>query len=301
MNYEDLEKIRSEYKKKVDQAKSKCFTIWLVVISAALFIAIMSRNGLAVFFAFSLQATIMIGIGGFLYTTFHTRNDSANYRKAYKAYFVSDALSKTFSEYNFNSEKGIDKFEIQKIGMMNTGDRFMSNDLVTGKYKGNSFKQSDVHIENESTDSDGNTTYTTIFKGRWIIFDFKKDLHKKLAVVGKGFNGAMASKRNGFKEIKLESADFHQHFNVYTQDGFEAYYVLDPAFMERTMALAEKHQDNVFLAFTDGQLHIGVHDGKDSFEPPSYKNPIDEAKEKSITHEEIKVITDIVDNLKLKA
>ena len=302
MNYDDLENFRLEYKKKIDEVKTRIFTIWLVIVFAV-FVLFMLTPGRSVFhfLFFCAHSAIMAGVAGVIYGMFHVRDTGKNYRKAYKAYFVSDALSKVFTDYRFNSDNGISKFEIQKTGMMKTGDVFKSNDLVTGKYKNINFTQSDVHIQDESTDSDGNTTYTTVFKGRWIIFDFKKDIDKKLAVVGKGFRGALVGKHGGYKELELESSEFHKHFHVYAQDGFEAYYVLDPAFMERVMSLAIKHNDNVYLAFTDGRLHIGIHDGKDSFEPPSYKKSIDEQAEKQKVYKDIKVITDIVDNLKLKA
>ena len=73
--------------------------------------------------------------------------------------------------------------------MMDTGDIYSSNDYVEGKYKGILFRQSDVHIQNESTDSDGNTTYTTVFRGRWMIFDFNKPFKANVEVAQKNFGG----------------------------------------------------------------------------------------------------------------
>jgi hypothetical protein len=182
-------------------------------------------------------------------------------------------------------------------GMIMMGDLYSSNDYCIAKYKGFPFIQADIHIQEEHEDSDGDRTYTTIFRGRWITFDFKKDFGKKLLVTGKQFYPAKKDK--SFRKIELESNEFNRMFNVYAQDGFEAFYLLDPAVMERIMKLSELHNGRVMVCFTDGKMHIAINNNTDSFEPPRYTQPIDEKAEFDKVMNDIKVVTNIVDELKL--
>jgi hypothetical protein len=188
--------------------------------------------------------------------------------------------------------------------MVSTGDRYSSNDFTSGKYKDVAFSQADVHIETEYTDSDGDTHYTTIFRGRFMIFEFPKQFNFKLAVIGKRFRaykkpGKNATTGQSAEKISTESNEFNQMFRIYGQDGFEAYYILDPSFMIKLMNIATAHKNKVLFAFYENRLVVGLDDGKDSFEPPSPLKQIDETKESTKISTDIKTITDFVDQLSL--
>ena len=301
MTFEELEKIRLDYKNEVMKAIKKALIAFgILILCLSPLYLLEGLSGFVSIFGLAICMAPVFSIFAVIYVLFFVSKKSDFYRKAYKAYFVSDALSKAFGNYQFDSKKGLDQFELEKIGMVNMGNSFSSNDLVIGSYKGVDFRQSDVYIASVSSDSDGHSTTTVLFKGRWIIFDFKKDLEKKLAVVGRSFIAESVERDKSYKKLELESIDFNTHFDVFAQDGFEAYYVLDPAFMERAVHLAGKYKDQVYFAFVDGKVHIAVNDTKDSFEPPSPMKEIDESAEKSKVESEVKLITDIVDVLKLE-
>ena len=54
------------------------------------------------------------------------------------------------------------------------------------------------------------------------------------------------------------------------------------------------------LFFVDGELHIAVNNFQNSFEAASIRKEIDEKAEIEKVKKDIKLITDIVDSLKLK-
>lgn len=85
-------------------------------------------------------------------------------------------------------EKGISYEQIASTQMMNMGDRFYSNDYFKAKYKNINFESSDVHIQEEHTDSDGDTTYVTIFRAQWFVFDFNKPFKANTQVCAKNFS-----------------------------------------------------------------------------------------------------------------
>lgn len=304
MKFEDVEKIRVQYKNKL----VKSFLISAGVTAAIVLIAFLITSHtrfsivtilpaifMSVFFAFVTSVIIV---------TLITRKDAIAYKKAYKAYFVEQNLMQTFADLKYDHSAGLDKQILKNTEMINTGDRYSSNDLTTGKYKNVAFTQADVHIETESTDSDGNTTYTTIFRGRFMIFEFPKKFNFKLEVVSKFFGAKKVPGRNPqtgrkFERFEVESPDFNKKFKIYAEDGFETFYLLDPAFIDRIEKLGAAYNKKMILCFVDNKLYVGLNEGKDSFEAPSPFKSIDEQAELEKIHGDIKVVTDFVDELRL--
>ncbi len=230
------------------------------------------------------------------------------YRTAFKQAFVRKSLESVFTDLEYEPDAGISYETIADTKMMSMGDRFHSEDYISGRYRNIFFEQSDVHIEekHESTDSKGHTTtsYVTLFRGRWMIFDFNKEFRAKLQVVQKGFPSAkrkrfFGKKENLFKKVELESEAFNHAFQVYAQNEHDAFYVITPAFMERIQNLAARNTGKLLFCFIDNRLHIAIHDNKDSFEPGSVFRPIDEQASLDKIRSEIQVITQFVDELEL--
>lgn len=275
----------------------------LVIIAIALGLILSNKGG-------SVGGILLFGYGlffGCLYLVIATlinRSIKRTYRNAYKAYFVEQNLNKTFTDLSYNHNLGLDGALLALTGMINIGDHYSSNDFTSGKYKNVAFSQADVHIENKYTDSDGDAHFTTIFKGKFMIFEFPKQFNFKLEIVGKRFRayykpGTNSKTGQNVEKISTESNEFNQMFHVYGQDSFEAYYILDPAFMVKLMEIATKHKNRVIFAFFANRLIIGLDDGNDSFEPPSPLKRLNESKESAKIESDIKNITDFVDQLSL--
>ena len=229
-----------------------------------------------------------------------------SYVDNFKNYFVKRTLEKIFTDLQYNPDRGIHKAVISGTGMMYTGDRYTTNDLITGKYKNINFMQSDVHIEeeHESTDSDGHTTtyYVTIFQGRWMIFDFNKTFKANVEVCEKGFSGNQANTLFGkskYQKVKMESEEFNKKFRVYAQDPHDAFYIITPSLMEKIKRLEAANKGKLFLGFCNNQLHVGIHDGSDSFEPGSCFSKINEEEVMNRMSTDVSKITMFVDELEL--
>ena len=304
MDFIDVESARQKYN---DKTKKYWRVAWIIlaiiVLFAVLFVIISGKISL-----FSIMPTIMMLFMGLVISaviiSLLTSKDAALYRKTYKAYFVEKNLQQTFTNLQYNHDAGIGKEVLKNTGMVNTGDRYSSNDLTIAKYRDVSFMQADAHIEEEHTDSDGDTTYVTIFRGRFMIFEFPKKFNFRLEVVGKGFGayrifGKDANTGRKASKISTESTDFNKSFRIFGDDGFEAYYILDPAFMEKIQAIGERYKYRLMFGFLNNQLIVGLNDGKDSFEPPAARKPLDEQVELKKISDDIHVITDFVDKLSL--
>lgn len=292
MNKEKLEELRLEVK--------NAYIVAFVVIVSLLIISML--------FVRIMFISMFIIILGIFITMIVTSKKRQQYKKGFKNYFVLSSLNKYFEELNYNPEQGMPYKTIADTKMMNMGDRYYSNDYMTGKYKNIYFEQADVHIEEEyeSTDSDGHTTtsYVTIFKGRWMIFDFNKSFKANVQVSQKGFGNSkvqlhLGKKEQLYQKVSMESEEFNKRFKVYAQNEHDAFYILTPSLMERIQRLDDNNKGKLLLCFIENKLHIGLYDGKDSFEAGSVFKAIDEEKVRKEIEKDIKTITQFVDELNL--
>ena len=304
MNFKDVEKAREEYKQKYQKT---------FIISSVISLAVTSIPGviMQVHFArgivglmsifFFILFSLVIGV---IVSTIASKNQARAYQRLYKAYFVEKTLKETFTNLEYSHEKGVSKEYIRATEMINTGDSYSSNDLTIARYKNVKFLQSDAHIQVQETDSDGNSYYVTIFKGRFMVFEFPKKFNFKLELVGNRFSAARIpgkDSKTGRKMTKksTESNEFNHAFRIYGQDDFESFYILDPAFMVKIMNISERYSNRLLLGFYDDKLLVALNDGKDSFEPPKFNKPIDEKAEFAKIQADIHVVTDFVDQLSL--
>lgn len=299
MKFEDLEQARQTY---VDRFKKVLLmSLSVAALPSLLFIAPMLRGGLIVF-SLIFFALFAGGIA-YIFTVVYTKKDRLKYTNAYKAYFVESSLRNTFTDLNYLPDSGFSRTVLSNTGMMRTGDIFHSNDYVSGKYKDVNFSQADVHIQDEHTDSDGNTSYVTIFKGRWMVFEFPKQFVSKMEIAQKGFHGNLVPRDSNrgkrIKKMETESVTFNKKFVVYAEDGFEMFYILTPDIIQRIEDIVAEGKKKILLCFIDNRLHVGLHNNKDAFEAPSARKPLDEKVELSKVQADIKPITEFIDALKL--
>ena len=282
----------------LEQARKKALSKVLLCYSITVIIGIsimLSIRSLGIGFGF-----IIIGI---FIDHFITRKDIQNFNTLYKQNIVVMSMEKICTDVKFDMQKGIDRQVIASTNMMNMGDIFSSNDYVTGKYKNINFEMSDVEIQEESTDSEGHTTYYTIFKGQWYIFDFNKTFKANIQVCASNFHNArrgslFAKKEERFKKVELEDIEFNKEFKVYAQNELDAFYVLTPGTMTKIKEVKSKIKGRLLFCFIDDRLHVALHNNKDFFEASIFKKVnVEKAIEK--TNEEISAITNFVDILSL--
>ena len=273
------------------------------IITAMLSTTDSSTNSIPLIASPTLAVICFFGAGIIgIVAYFATRKDAAAYQKIYKAHFVERALQEVFTDLSYSHEAGMPAEALASTEMISLGDIYTSNDFTSGKYKDTSFRQADVHIQEEHSDSDGDTRYVTIFKGRWIEFEFPKAFNFRLEVAQKWFGATRVPKgKNGrkFEKFQTESPTFNKKFKIYAEDGFEVFYILDPALIDHIENLTNVHKGKFLLCFIEQKLSVAIYDNNDAFEPPNPLKSIDEAKEKAKVTSEIKLITDFVDFLRL--
>ena len=263
-----------------------------------------------IFAIFMFKLIVLPIMFGAIITIFSTVKLKREYATTFKKVFVVKALESKFTELVYEPYRGMPYETISGTNMMRMGDRYHSEDFISAKYKNIKFEQADVHIEEEhtSTDSNGNTTttYSTIFKGRWMVFDFNKSFKADVQVVQKGFGNSkvktmslFGKKDDLFKKVSMESESFNQKFNVYAQNEHDAFYIITPSLMTRIEKLDELNKGKLLLCFVNNRLHVGIYDNKDSFEPDSVFKQINEEEIIKRISGDVEMIAQFVDELNL--
>lgn len=220
----------------------------------------------------------------------------------FKNAFVKRMLETKFENLVYNYQNGFSEEYIQKIGMINTADRFASNDYISGMYKGINFEQSDMHIqeEHETTDKDGHTTtyWVTIFLGRLMKFDFNKNFKADVQIASNSFGASRLPYYKKFTKVKMEDVEFNKMFKTYAESEHDAFYILTPHFMEKLKDIKKKLNCGIMFCFIDSKLYIAINNNKDSFEYNVFK-PINEKVVEESMSKDIDLITNFVDELNL--
>lgn len=226
---------------------------------------------------------------------------SNRYTKSYKDVIVRTALERTFDDLVFDPEAGFSRAMLAETRMIAMGNRYHSDDFVSGSYQGVPFQRADVLIQ-QVTSTGKTTTVVTLFKGPWMIFDFGKPFRCDLQVTERGFGSNR--KHTGLfglgatmTEIKTESAAFNERFRVFAESEHEAFYLLTPALMERIRTLAAHVDGKLMLCFIDGRLHVAVYSNKNEFEPSLFRAP--DRRDTERVQASIGLITTFVSTLKL--
>ena len=292
---EDLEKYKIQAKRTIIIGVIIGWVLTLALVVAVIITKFLPLLIFEIFIVVTVSLVIFI-----LYSIPYSK-----YKVIYKDYYVKKALESVFTDLEYKPDEGISETVIRETEMMNMGDNFESNDFFSGKYKNINVEQADVEIteERERENSDGDTeTYTvTLFRGKWMIFDFNKPFKANMQVKSKWFDNSKIinwGKDIKFKRVKLEDEEFNKYFSVYAQDEEEAFYILTPHFMDKIKKVLNNVSGELLLCFINNKLHIGLDSNDDSFEPSLLSNSTEEQINNNILAD-IKVITNFIDQLNL--
>lgn len=226
------------------------------------------------------------------------RGPEKEYRTKAK-YALSDYLFKPeFENYTFDPEGQFDSNLSRELSLHPMGDRFTSNDLITGTLHGINFVRSDITTTTTTTDSKGDSTTVTNFRGQVFAFDFFKNTNSyvKISYNRSGMGGVR--RKLGAKKISFEDSEFNSTFKIHSNSDHEAFYVFTPHFMRRLIEFHRQIEYPMNLIIHNSTLYLSVYSNRDSFEP-KIRKPMDEAFINSVK-QDINIIHTIVEDLDLK-
>jgi hypothetical protein len=221
----------------------------------------------------------------------------------------SNLFSEIFKFFNFSylpkGSENIESYQDFAIIPSYHDNISKTEDLIIGSYKNVDFSMEELDLKIE-TGSGKNRRRSRTFRGCVIKLNFhKKFLGRTIVKKDAGKIGNFAQKNsNSFlrnlEKINLEDVEFEKIFEVYSSNQIEARYLLTTAFMERLKNLTKFFQAKKFEAsFFENSLLLTFATHLNFFEINSIFKEIDLTSEVEKTLEELSLIQDLIDELKI--
>jgi hypothetical protein len=257
-------------------------------------------------------------------------------KKEVKISVVSEAFGEIFTDCSYDPDGAVERETIRDTGLLdddwnaetdsyNTDRRvtyysfgqdkcfeFRGNDHFTGKYLGREIEFSDIDLTKYTKvieeDDDGKKTEReeseTCFKGIWLTCRTDKPITGTVRIREKQDRALLSPLRmfgnkrvNAKNDIETENSAFNEQFQILTNVGESAFFILTPHFMEHILSADNKADGRIMLCFTRDKVHIAVDNGKDSFEVKKSSDVKDTAGLKLRIQGEIGYLTGILDEL----
>ncbi len=245
---------------------------------------------------FTVDEYGFIAVGSLVASIFFFIKSLKKYTLTYKKEVVNVIIKECdfIDDLTYNYDLGLNGEVVNEANAVLFGERFTSNDFITGEYEKIKFAQSDISIESNGRN---NTTY---FRGRWLIVDFEKEFNVNMIIYSKNFWSAI--KRNDLTRIRqnfvlnteFNGKTFTDDFYIYADNEIEGTKILNSVFQKSVFDLKAKLHAPIIMVFKGNRLHVGVMNNKDAFEPALFTK-IGYEKEKERMNKDLKVITDIID------
>lgn len=270
----------------------------LGLLAVVTFFLMQRLNDFPIIMIFLAFLTLIVCGGVYQYKT-------SKLKVAFKEEVISEIINAIAPSFSYLPQSKISEEQFRASSLFSKPDRYSGEDYIRGKLDKTDFEFSEIHAERESSDSDGNTTYSTIFKGFFMIADFHKHFQGHTIVVpdrtGEGWFGRVfkGSKRSGKQLAKMENPEFEKAFDVYATDQIEARYILTPKMLENIMTLKEQFNATIHLAFLHSCVYIAISWRKTDFLEPNLKNSL---LEESTIHkflDDVWLCLDIIEDMNL--
>lgn len=184
----------------------------------------------------------------------------------------------------------------QQLKLIPGFDRSDFEDRVAGQRQDRDFEIYEAHLEEEHTDSDGDTSWSTVFHGQLFCIDYHRAfLGRTILQRDAGFANRFTKPGREYQQVGLASPEFERAFEAWSTDQVEARYLLDPVVLERFKELERLYEGkNLRAAFADGKLYIAMETG-DGLGVGSMFQEMDGRQRVELILREFATIFDLVD------
>lgn len=267
---EGLERVRQDVL--ATSAKgSKLLLFWILgsLGSGTLLAAV---AGSAVPFFFAIPCALISG--SVVYHQYFSKG-RARYNTMFKVGLIEPLVKSVEPGMNYDPGSGISESMFRAADLFRSPDRYRSEDLFHGVIGKTNIMFSEVHAEEKhtTTDSKGNrkTTWSTLFKGVFLIADFHKEFRSPVSVMpdvaerSLGWFGKKLQKLGGSLQ-RLENPEFEKLFVVRGVDPVETRYILTPRMQECLIELHHRVGRGVCIGFRDSNVVLAIPNSVNLFE-----------------------------------
>ena len=238
-----LETLRKTFKKRI------ILIVIIVFVSQIIINLLVPNITFSFFFLFLGLIVVMLYIG------------MAKPGKEYRKFFKENVIKKFVKEYSesldFNPDAGMSK-GIYNDAEFERYDNYSSEDLIYGTLEdGYKIQMAEVHTEEESTDSDGNTTTSTVFHGLFACVEFDKYINTYLKIRQ---NQKFLFIKNKHK-LEMDSGEFEKIYDVYTENNIITMQLLTADIMQMFIDFKNKNKLIPQLTLKENKLYIRFETG----------------------------------------
>jgi hypothetical protein len=190
----------------------------------------------------------------------------AAYRHRFKQDVVAEIFKAVCPYATYDPLQGITAHVFDAPGLFNTRGAFQCDDRVRGRIGQTPFEASEVGRA-YTTGTGRNSRSYVVFRGLFFHLDFNQRLAGVTLVEPRKALPHQVGEREGLSVVTFDDQAFEKEFKVHASNEAEARALLTPALTARLLALRQKADKPVFLAFKDRRAYVGVHFGKTLFEP----------------------------------
>ena len=192
-----------------------------------------------------------------------------DYKIAYKELVIKNLIKEYNPKLEFKANRGIDH-SIYSMGEFERFDRYHSEDYIGGLLNdGRTIAMGEVHTEDESTDDEGNTSYTTLFHGLFARIELNKTI-PTTTKIRKNKLKLIDSKAR----LEMDSGEFEKIFDVYSEGKITTMQLLTLDIMQMMIDFKQKNKVVPEMTIKDNNLYIRFATGS-IFEGDLLKSSLD--------------------------
>jgi hypothetical protein len=247
---------------------------------------------------FFIAAGALVGFGLGHGTVSEVESDAR--RDLIGAIASQHGLQFTFSDFEPDL---IESFQSAQL-LPQSWDRATFNDRLSGSHEGHAFVSWGAHCEDEQretrTNSKGETEsktrWVTVFRGRVYAIDWHQPFHGRTFIARRSWLSPFTPPDTF--EITPTDPRFVDDFSIFTTDGTEGHFLLDPLMIERLIALESANEGSKLRgAFLDGRLFL-VLDGPDQLVDFDMGKPLDSDETLHLIEQKITKALALVDQVR---
>ena len=247
---EERLKVFEEHRAKVCKKANTMLLIGIISIVAGF--ALILYTGVPAFILLVIAAIILFVISSSMKSKLSAQ---------FKNEFIIQLVKDTYPNCVYDPQGGINLEDMLRAGFFKNPDRYNVEDYISTSYNDVPFEMCDFDFKERhvTRDSKGNTrvTYETYAKGRFMIFDFKREFNEIVKIAETTYLGLNA---RGLEKVETESIEFNKKFKVYTSNAVTAFYILTPQIQLKILELESKFKGSLFLSYMAGKLYVAIVD-----------------------------------------
>lgn len=192
---------------------------------------------------------------------------------------IQETFGSIFTDFEYLPEQGIAQEVIDNTQMFYSGIRYQTSNLIQGVYHNIKFQQADVVYQDvnfkqdrQSEKHDTEAVESDVFQGRILLIESDKSIDGNVIIVNKHFKYLNKSyiKEAKLIHVETENQEFNNHYDVYSSNEHEAFYILNPAIMNRLMKFEgqdsnENYREGIALNFKESQYTMAISDVNQTF------------------------------------